>query len=360
MKCLSKILIKILKYVMKIIILCGTIDKIDLKDRKILYYLITNSRQSFNSIGKRVGLSKDVVAFRIKRLEKEGIIINYPTLIRGALLGWGVVRYYYSFQFVTPEIKQEIIDYFINSDIVTYVAELEGSYDLQVNMYVSSLRSLEYPIKSPTLFLKFTSFYDETQKKYRKYIDDQIMNVFYKSTNFLPIFLLGEKNLKPPSFPISPSSFKEVQIDKLDYKILRKLALNARIPTVELAHDLNVTTATIKNRIKRLIDEKIISNFSAFIDAPKAGYWLYKVEINLKDYEKKHEILDYIKKNQNINLITESFGRGVDLDFGFFLKNITQLHDIINDLSSKFPETIKNFRYFCTIKQHKYNLLPFK
>jgi DNA-binding Lrp family transcriptional regulator len=311
-------------------------------------------------LSKKVGLSRKVVEYRINRLEKEGIIKGYTTLIQPAILGWGIVRYYYTFQFVSPEKKQEIIGYFINSDIVTYVAELEGSYDLQVNMYVSSLRNLEVPFKSPTLFLKFTSFYDQTQKRYREYIDEQIMNMFYKSTNFLPIFLLDEKNLTPSSIPISLSYFKELHIDKLDFEILKKLALNARIPTVKLANDLNVTTATVKSRIKRLIDEKIVLNFSAFIDTTKIGYWFYKVEINLKDYEKKHEILEYIKKNQNISLISESFGRGVDLDFGFFLKDITQLQDIINDLSSKFPETIKNFRYFCTLKQHKYNLMPFK
>jgi len=360
MKCMFKILIKILKYAMKIIILCETIDKIDLKDKKILYHLIANSRQSFNNIGKKVGLSKDVVAFRIKRLEKEGIIINYPTLIQPGLLGWGVARYYYNFQFVSPEKKQEIIEYFINSDIVTYVAELEGSYDLQVNMYVSSLRSLEVPFKFPTLFLKFTSFYDETQKKYRKYLDEQIMTVFHKSSNFLPIFLLNDKSLKPSCIPSSLSFFREVQVDKLDFEIIRKLAVNARISTVKLANDLNVTTVTVKNRIKRLIKEKIVLNFSAFIDTPKIGYWFYKVEINLKDYEKKHEIVEYIKKNQNISLISESFGRGVDLDFGFFLKDISQLLDIINDLSSKFPETIKNFKYFRTVNQLKYNLMPFK
>jgi len=340
--------------------LCGTIVEIDQKDRKILYHLLVNSRQSFNSIGKKVGLSKNVVAFRIKRLEEEGIIINYPTIIQPALIGWGVARYYYTFQFVTPEKKQEIIEYFINSDIVTYVAELEGSYDLQVNMYIISLRNLEYPFKSPKLFLKFTSFYDETQKKYRKYIDEQTMNVFYKSTNFLSIFLLDEKDFPPSTIPMSLSTFKEVQIDKLDFEILRKLAVNARIPTVKLAHDLNVTTATVKNHIKRLLEEKIVMNFSAFIDTTKIGVYFYKVEINLKDYEKKQEIIAYIKKNKNISLVTESFGRGVDLDFGFFLQNMTQLQDIINDLSSKFPETIKNFKYFRTVNQLKYNLMPFK
>jgi Lrp/AsnC family transcriptional regulator for asnA, asnC and gidA len=325
-----------------------------------LDHLIINSRQPLRILSKKVGLSRKVVEYRINRLEREGIIINYPTIIQPALLGWGVVRCYYNFQFMTPEKKHEIIDYFVNSDLVIYVAELEGSYDLQVNMYVFSIRSLEYPFKSPTLFFKFIQFYDETQKKYRKYIDEQIMNMFYKSTTYLSMNLPDEKDAPPSTIPMSPSDFKEVQIDILDFEILKKLGVNARIPTVQLAKDLQVTTATVKNRIKRLIHEKIITNFSAFIDTTKYGEYFYKVEINLKDYEKKHEILAYIKKNKNISLVTESFGRGVDLDFGFFLQNMTQLQDIINDLSSKFPETIKNFRYFCTVKQHKYNLIPFK
>ncbi len=48
--------------------------KIDLKDRKILYQLDLNSRQSLTQIGKNVGLKKDVVSYRIKRLQDEGVI----------------------------------------------------------------------------------------------------------------------------------------------------------------------------------------------------------------------------------------------------------------------------------------------
>jgi len=344
---------------MKIVHLCDTIDKIDLKDKKILYHLITNSRQSFNSIGKKVGLSKDVVAFRIKRLEKEGIIVDYPTWINTGVLGWALVRYYYTFQFVSPEKKQEIIEYFINSDIVTWVSVLEGSYDLQINVYVTSPKSLEKISKSRNLYLKFSSFYDETQRKYRKYFDEQLMIVYHKTRIFDPINLPGGKNSKRSSYLLSPTPSEEVQIDKLDFEILRKLAVNARIPTVKLAIDLNVTTATVRSRIKRLIDEKVVGRFGVGIDLSKTGYREYDVEINLKDYDKKYEIIDYIRKNQNIIEINESFGREVDLDFRFVLKEITELQDIINDLSSKFPEAIKNFRYFSWLKLHKYNKMPF-
>jgi DNA-binding Lrp family transcriptional regulator len=334
--------------------------KIDKKDLKIIYHLFHNSRQPLSILGKKVGLSRKVVGYRINRLEKEGIITGFPTFIASIPLGWGLVRFYYTFQFMNPEKKQEIIEYFVNSDIVTLVSELEGSYDLQVNAYVSSLRSFEYPSKYQNLYLKFTSFYDQTQKKYRKYFDEQIMTVFHKSTSFDPIFLLGDKNLKPSFNPLSFPSTKEVHIDKLDYEILKKLAVNARIPTVKLANELNVTTATVKSRIKRLIDEKVVEQFGISVDLTKIGYKLYNVEINLKDYDKKYEIIEYIRKNQNISGVEETFGRGVDLDFEFPLKDIKQLQDILNDLSSKFPETIKNFRYYHHVMVHKQNRIPFK
>ena len=50
------------------------LEDIDLKDRKILYELDVDSRQSNAEIARKVGLSKQVVGFRIKRLVKEGLI----------------------------------------------------------------------------------------------------------------------------------------------------------------------------------------------------------------------------------------------------------------------------------------------
>jgi DNA-binding Lrp family transcriptional regulator len=142
-------------------------------------------------------------------------------------------------------------------------------------------------------------------------------------------------------------------------KYSKKLAVNAKVPTVQLANDLNVITVTIKNRIKRLIDENVIGRFGIIIDLSKTGYRHYNIEINLNDYDKKHEIIKYVRKYQNINEIFQSFGQGVDLNFSYTLKDIKELQDKINDLSSKFPDAIKNFRYFSWEKYLKYNKVPF-
>ena len=87
--------------------------KIDLKDRRILYHLDADSRQSLTQIGKKVGLKKDVVSYRIKRLQDEGIIKYYWTVIDAYKLGYMVFRFYLIFQYVTQEIKKEIIEYLV-------------------------------------------------------------------------------------------------------------------------------------------------------------------------------------------------------------------------------------------------------
>ena len=60
--------------------------KIDLKDRKILYELDLNCRQSNTQIGKKVGLKRDVVSYRINRLQEEGVIKNFWTALVVAIV----------------------------------------------------------------------------------------------------------------------------------------------------------------------------------------------------------------------------------------------------------------------------------
>ena len=68
---------KIGKILIYVSIMHNNMKKIDLKDRKILYELDLNCRQSNAQIGKKVGLSRKVVEYRIKRMEEEGIITKH-------------------------------------------------------------------------------------------------------------------------------------------------------------------------------------------------------------------------------------------------------------------------------------------
>ena len=83
--------------------------KLDKKDYKILFELDRNSRQSINDLAKRTALSRDIISYRIKQLEKGGIIQKYITIIDFTKFGLQAIRLYLKLQNITPEIEQRIV-----------------------------------------------------------------------------------------------------------------------------------------------------------------------------------------------------------------------------------------------------------
>jgi DNA-binding Lrp family transcriptional regulator len=148
-------------------------------------------------------------------------------------------------------------------------------------------------------------------------------------------------------------SEENFEIDDLDYKILKLISINSRLPTIDIAKKLNSTVNTINSRIKKLIKKKIIESFRILIDFPKLGYYIYKADVVLKDHSKINKIIEYIEKNPNLEGLIRSIGY-VDLELVFYLNNVNQLHEIMKDLSENFPDTIKNYSNYRSIKTHKW------
>ena len=312
--------------------------KIDLKDRKILYELDIDSRQSFRKIGRKVGLSKDVVASRVKKLQENGIIKRFFAYYDTLKLDLNDLRFYFKFQYVTPDIREEIIDHFSENEYVKSIFSIEGSYNLGVIINVEKISDF-YP------------FWKKTLERYGDYFSEQVFSAYVGELVYGQSFILDET--ERPYRPPLQSKMGRVKIDDLDLKILKVLVSNARMPTVEIAKKLNSNISTIKNRIKRLLDDKVILGFTVEIDLNTIGYQKWKVDFYLSEYSKINQIIKYLEKNPSLLCVDYTIGYA-DLEIELNVKNINQLHDIIEDLYSKFPKIIRNYSIFRGIKFHKW------
>jgi Lrp/AsnC family transcriptional regulator, regulator for asnA, asnC and gidA len=61
-------------------------------------------------------------------------------------------------------------------------------------------------------------------------------------------------------------------LDDLDKQILKTLQQDGRVSFADLSRKLNTAEATIRFRVKRLQDEKVITHFAAIVDPAKVGY----------------------------------------------------------------------------------------
>jgi DNA-binding Lrp family transcriptional regulator len=199
------------------------------------------------------------------------------------------------------------------------------------------------------------SFWERLLDKYRDYFSKKVFHFYYYESHYDYFFLIYEKEYKIENRkPVYDWYYKEKteEVDDLDYKIFKLISQNSRISALEIANKINTTAVTISNRIKKLKESDILRGFTVDIDLSKIGYYMYKVDIELKQSKGINKIIKYVEKNQYLAWFFKSIGY-VDLEFGFILNNAHQLRQIMEDISNKFPDTIKNYTYFCITKTHK-------
>jgi len=320
-------------------------NELDAKDHKILYYLYLNSRQSSRSICEKVGLSKSSFFYRLNRLESLGVILGYPTIINVFKLGFSIYQFNISIRFVSPSKEEEIIDYFSNYEYSWNTANTKGRYDILESVLV----------KNPN---DFYSFYEKTLQKYRYYFKDILLSQIFETYSYEHSILsdsaVSQHNKKEYELRSGETS---VEITPIDYKILSLLSSNSRIPTIEIAKKLDISSATIISHINKLIKSKIILKYSINIDTMKLGYKTFIVRISLQDYKRKDNIIDYLSHNPFIWEIRKAIGN-YDIEVVFFSTNFEHFHQMMKTLQSIFPDDIIDYEYLYVTKYHRLNSLP--
>ena len=270
-------------------------SKLDIKNKKILYELDTNSRQTYHEIAKKVGLSKDSVIYRIKNLQKEGIIKQFHTITDVGKLGFISFRLYLKLQNATPEKEEEIVEYLKSQKIVTWMVSIDGEYDIGMWILTKTIKEMN-------------DFWKELLSKYVNFTDKRWLTIFTKVSYFPRAYFLDKKqNFDEYIFITEPIVS---DLDQKDAKILKLMAPNSRISILDISKKLNLAPKTVTLRIKELERKKVIIGYRTLFDLEKLGYQYFKVHFNLykvtKDKERKFRA--YIKQHPNIIFDNEVLG----------------------------------------------------
>jgi len=319
--------------------------KLDLKDRKILYELDLNCRQSNTQIGKKVGLKKDVVGYRIKRMQEDGIIRNFWTAINTFNLGYNVFRIYLALQYVSAEKKNEIIKYFVDYKNTWAVISSKGEIDLTVIVWVNNNN-------------EFYQFWSKTLDLFEEYFAKKIISLYIQTIDFKKTYLLlDQKDEENREHYRIISGTNKVEIDNLDYQLLNELAINARCPIIELADKFDCSSQSINYRIKNLLKKDIIKAFRVNIDYSKLDLQHHKVDIYLKEHRKRKNIIDFMRSKSYLQCLNVAIG-WADIEPEFVIKDINEIDNIINEINSKFPNSIRKYTFWIAEKVYKERWLP--
>ena len=260
--------------------------KLDLKDKKILFELDRNSRQSNSRIAKKVGLNKNTVNYKINRMTQEGVIKGYYSVIDSSKLGYFSIRIYLKFFNTKQEDEKKMIVWLNTQKIVCVLAKIETIYDLVIMCWIKDI-------------YKFEDFLQEFKKKFRKHFWQEKVHILSKVLHFKRKYLLSQK--KEYNEEAETIGGKEtLEFDELDLKILRLLAKNARMPLIDISSKLKTPARTIAFRIKQLEKRKIIQEYRINLGLQKIGFEYYKLNIIFDDFLKHDELESFGKIHENV------------------------------------------------------------
>ncbi len=319
--------------------------KLDKKDRLLLYELDKNSRQTHSQLSKKVRIKQETVRYRINNFTKEGIIKNFFTIIDVSKLGKIIYKILLKLHNVDEKKKKEIMGYLVKNNLVLWVADTYGVYDIALTIGTDSL-------------IKAKEFLAELYKVYGKFLQNKEISVNISGEYLTRDYLVNKKRVSEKNADYYSDTGKSI-VDERDVKILKELAKNSRVSIIEIATKLEISSDTVIQRIKKMEKNQVITKYNIFIDNAKIGQIHYKVFLyfNNLSSEKEKELYSYCKSIPKIIYIIKAFGSW-DLELDLEVESVEEFRRIMMDLTSKFSSMIKDYSALTIYNVHKYNLLP--
>src|SRR3989338_225928 len=295
--------------------------KLDKKDHRILFELDRNSRQSINDLARKAQLSRDVVVYRIKQLEKAGIIQKYITIIDYTKFVYHIIRLYVQLQKTTPEIEDRMVAFFLQQKNTLTIYKMDGKYNLAVGFLVQDLQH-------------YQQTYEKFLQQFRTYISDTHFSVFLDYIHYHRNYLVEKKY--HDYTPISTGSFTPFTYDKKDLQLLNEIKEKARIPLLELARKLKMTSTGVKYKLKNLEKNKVIVAYKLLLDSKQFGYEYYKIDLELEDLSILPALNQFIVQHPHVIYRDIAIG-GSDFEFDCELPGPEQFYRPIDEIKNLFP-----------------------
>ncbi len=149
------------------------------------------------------------------------------------------------------------------------------------------------------------------------------------------------------------------KLDKKDLQIMDILARNCRVSHTTIGKAIKLSKDSVRNRIKRLEDEKFITNYVTFIDIRKFGLEKYHIHIRFNNTTKnKDEIIASLCDHPSVSFVNSFIG-------AFDIQLIVDTHDIYSfeqvkeELFSLMKSSVQDYRIFSWIYDFKFvHLIP--
>ncbi len=314
----------------------------DKTDRKILYAIAENARESRNVLAKRVGISRETFDYRVKKLEEEKIINGYQARINLSNFTYSSYLLLIQASGGLKEIEKQIALKMKNDVMTHYIGRIGGNYDFLIS----------FSIKEQSELLKYISKINLIFGKHKTKMT--ILTMIEESKDSFQNIFAEKDELN--NIVSRQKILKNIEIDKIDRQILISLGSDGRMYSPKIASKIDLTEVATRKRIKNLVDKKIILNFRAMIDFTKVGLQTTNIffKINTASEIAEKKLKNVLQTDNKIYYACRLVGE-YDYIIGMVSKDNKELNEYISKLREEFTDTITDINICPTFELLHHN-----
>jgi Lrp/AsnC family transcriptional regulator for asnA, asnC and gidA len=150
-----------------------------------------------------------------------------------------------------------------------------------------------------------------------------------------------------------------LKLDSTDKSIISLLSGDSSASDSKIAKTLSISPNTVRVRIKKMIENKLILGFRLFINPSKIDYHSHMVflEINKLDPNTEQALFNYAKSIPNVTFFVRHIGRwriGMEIES----KTEAEFQEIFVNIRTKFSGLISGFESFPIYSDRVINYFP--
>lgn len=313
---------------------------LDAKDKKLLQVLDLEPKITTLALAKTLRVSQQVADYRLKRLMQDKVITQISALVHLPALGFEQYRLFFRFGAISAEEKKKVIKFLASDPAVFWAARVGGAYDLHVALAVKDYR-------------EFDGFLDTLNLKFPRALVDHDALYVVKHLYFSHKFLSESKERKKAEIDCVAEKCK---VDEIDLKILHCLKKDARVSSVALGKECDVSYKTVLQRIKKLEEKGVIPGYRLFVTLDDFKPYLLLMRYKNYSHSTEKELLQFIFAEEHFTQAVRQFGSW-DLLLHTRAKSLEELQDVIIHLREKYS-LVENIEIMPVFEDIAIDLMP--
>jgi len=308
----------------------------NVKEKKILYELSRDARQSAAQIARRVKVSKGVVSYTINKLLENKTVTQLVSLINTERLGFTRYELY-----LRVEDKSEVIlQYLAQHPMFIWVRTALGEWDIAAEFYAKDTTEQE-------MILREIRAAHPTIKK--------VLCISVLEEHTYALRWLGYKEEQVTT----KTKYETRILDNYDVLILKALSENARQNALQISRDIRLSADAVAYRIRNLVANNIIKGYRIAVNDKLLAMERYKVLLRLRSVDEKTYviIISYLKSMDTTEYLKRTIGEW-DISVTLIAKNTHELANIVTHIRERLKNNLDDYAILLLFDEYKNNYFP--